>query len=410
MAGEREMSNGWRFSASNAEENLMSLLVRRDALRNEPDFDPDDAQFLHKHGLSGEWITHGRTAYQWKVRSPLALLLCGLLARATDASVDPLSIQANSGDYGYNAAGLWKDVIVKHASGRISLRKLKSVPLNNSPFNGKRRLETNWQNTSSTSKEVITELHEMLTEVDGMSPSQAEAALLAVFLVAPDEAGMARGARSRQDTSYPQLVSLVEFADSVTNFISLNSDDGRRAQAFVTACLEVALADRITTPASINDPSRNSPGDVKSLLSVEAKDAGPLFVEVKDKLARRPEVEQFIKEVQSYDGQASAGYAALANTPAAEGAVALHSQIPAVEELIKSTGIPLVVWKSPLELLSQAAIWSGLPTSEVVWLCAHNYLKWLDHLDTGKNDSPADWEQRILSMGFLDGDVADDDA
>lgn len=404
------MSNDWKFSTSIAEENLMSSLVRRDALRNEPDFDPDDAQFLYKHGLSGEWIAHGRKAYQWKVRTPLALLLCGLLARATDANVDPLSIQANSGDYGYNAAGLWKDVIFKHASGRISLRKLKNVPLNNSPFNGKRRLETNWQNTSSVSKDVLSELHEMLTQVDAMSPSQAEAALLTVFLVAPDPAEVVGRAKPRQDVSYPQLVSLVEFTDAVGNFISLNSDDGRRAQAFVTACLEVALPDRITTPASINDPSRNLPGDVKSLLSAEAKAAGPLFVEVKDKLARRPDVEQFIKEVQSYDGQASAGYAALANTPAAESAVALHSQIPPAEELTKSTGIPVVVWKSPLEMLAQATTWSGLPTSEAIWRCAHNYLKWLDHLDTGKNDSPADWRRRILLMGFLDGDLADQDS
>lgn len=401
------MSNDWRFSTSIAEENLMSLLGRRDALRNEPDFDTEDDQFLHKHGLSGEWIAHGRAAYQWRVRSPLSLLLCGLLARATDANVDPLSIQANSGEYGYNAAGLWRDVIVKHASGRISLRKLKNVPLNNSPFNGKRRLETNWQNTSAISKEVIDELHKMLTQVEAMSPSEAEVALLAVLLVAPDPVGLARRTQSNKDIPYPQLVSLVEFADTVAHFISLNSDDGRRAQAFVTACLEVVLPDRITTPSSINDPSRNSPGDVKSLLSGEAKDAGPLFVEVKDKLARRPEVEQFIKEVQSYDGQASAGYAALANTPAAEGAVALHSQIPSAEELTKSTGIPVVVWKSPLEMLTQATAWSGLPTSEVIWLCAHNYLKWLDHLDTGKHNSPADWQQRILRMGFLDGDLSD---
>ena len=136
---------------------------------------------------------------------------------------------------------------------------------------------------------------------------------------------------------------------------------------------------------------------------------GPLFVEVKDKLARRPEVEQFIKEVRSYDGQASAGYSALANSPAAESAVPLHSQIPAAEELTKSSGIPVVVWKSPLEMLTQAAAWSGLPTSKVVWICAHNYLKWLEHLDTGKNNSPAAWKKRILSMGFLDGDLADQD-
>lgn len=401
------MSNEWKFSSSEAEANLMNLLGRRDALRCEPDYDLDDAQFVEKHGLSIEWIAHGRSAYEWKVRSPLSLFLCGLLARTTDANVDPLSIQANSGEYGYNAAGLWKDVIVKHASGRISLRKLKNIPLNNSPFNGKRRLETDWENTSASSKEVVAELHAMLTEVDGMSPSQAEAALLSALLAAPEPSVVIDGAAFPQDAEYPQLLSLVDFADLVSNYVALNSDDGRRAQAFVTACLEVALPNRITTPASINDPSRKSPGDVKSLLSAGTKDVGPMFVEVKDKLTRRPEVEMFIKEVQSHDGQASAGYAALANTPAAEDAVPLHSQIPPSEELSKNIGIPVVVWKSPLEILSQTAIWSGLRASEVVWLCAHNYLKWLNHLDTGKCDSPAEWEQRIRSLGFFDGELVD---
>lgn len=400
------MTGEWKFSTLNAEEIFLSLLARRDALRVEPAYDPDDPAFLDKHGLSDRWINHGHSAYDWKVRSPFALLLCGLLARASDQDVDPLSIQASSGAFGYNAAGLWKDVIVKNASERISLRKLKNAPFNNSPFNGKRRLATDWSNTTARSKKTLKELFDMLTEIAESRSSEAESALLAVLLVAPDPPRLPAADQFGLGDSYPeQLPSIVEFADAVQNFISLNSDDGRRAQAFVTACLEVALPERIMTPASVNDPSRRSPGDVKSLLSSKSRDAGPLFVEVKDKLVRKPDVEQFIREVESYDKQSSAGYAALANARD-EGVIPPNDMISG-EKLTESMGIPVVVWRSPLDLLTQATTWSGFPSSKVVWLCAHNYLKWLSHMDTGKNDSPADWKARLAGWGFFDGELAD---
>ena len=394
--------SGFRFSATDAETVLMGVLTRRDALRLEPDFDLDDPAFIRKHQLDATWMKNCVTAYSWGTRSPTALFLCGLLARATDSLVDPLSIQEGSGEYGYNAAGLWANVIVKHASGTVSLRRLKNVPFNNSPFNGKRRLETNWMNVSQANIEVVSSLHAFLSDVARMSTNEAETALLSALLKAPAPEKRVDTVTTGRDARYPLLLSLVAFADAVTNFIALNSDDGRRAQAFVAACMEVTLPGRTTTPASIHDPSRTSPGDVKSLLAAGADDVGPWFVEVKDKVVRLTTVETFLKDVHDYDPEATAGYAALANTPQAEAALPDKSRIPSGPDLTRSTGVAVVVWKSPLEILTQAVSWSGLPVSTALWLCAHAYLRWLDHIDTGKNRSLEEWRQRMQEWGFLE--------
>lgn len=397
----------FRFLQSEAETNLMGLLAQRDAIKAEPDFDLTDAAFRAKHGIDPVWVENCRRAYRWPTRTPLALLWTGLLSRSTDSLVDPLSIQDGSGDYGYNAAGLWAEVIVKHLTGRISLRKLKNIPFNNSPFNGKRRLALDWVNVSAATQKSLTDLHGMLTVVEGMTPQEAERALLTVLLAAPEPDLVFGKAAQSRTADYPMLVPLVDFADAVSNFITLNSDDGRRAQAFATACLEVALPDRVTTPASINDPSRTSPGDVKSLVKVGSEVTGPLFVEVKDKPVRRQVVEKFLAELKTYDPDASAGYAAFANTEVVEAKLDPASRIPTGHELTRQSGMPVVVWRSPLEMLTQAVAWSGLPVSTVIWLCAHAYLRWLDHIDTGKNGSPAAWAERLTDWGFLDADDAE---
>jgi hypothetical protein len=389
------------YSAAAAETIFMDLLDRRDVILSEPGFDLADENFRSRFGVRTDWVEHSREAYRWSTRTPLALFYCGLLARATNPTVDPLSIQGGSGESGYNAAGLWSEVIYKHALDRIDLRRLKNVPLNNSPFNGKRRLSTDWENVSSASSRALSALFDWLSQVESMSSSDAEAALLSVLLAAPNAPISAGRVKFDSAAQHPTLLSLVEFADQVSRFISLNSDHGRRAQAFVAACLEVALPERISTPASVNDPSRRSPGDVKSLSSEDGAEVGALLVEVKDKPTRRQEVLDFVKNVRDFNPSASVGYAALANKASAEEHFSPQTRIPTSEELTRSEGMPVLVWKTPLDLLSQSAAWSGLPTSTVIWKCAHNYLYWLNHVDTDEADSPREWSTRLETWGFI---------
>jgi hypothetical protein len=410
IVGEEQTHQGasdeeyFKFPIDEAETTLMGLLGRREAIKSVAEFDLDDEEFIARHDLDEEWISHSRTAYKWATRSPLAIVLCGLLARAASEDVDPLSLQQSSGDYGYNASGLWKEVIVKLAGSHISLRQLKDQPFNNSPFNGKRRLGTDWESMSSRSVVPIAQAYAMLTEVEQMDSKSAERALLSFLLAAPNPASLSVESPDLLG-EVPQLsVDLVEFCDSVATFIKLNSDDGRRAQAFVTAAIEVALPGRVTTPASIHDPSRTSPGDVKTHKAHDVSSVGPFYVEVKDKPVRAAVVRMFLESVRSFDVNASAGYAAFANGVAAEKSLDEGSRIPSAEELTRSSGIPCVVWRSPLDLMSQVVSWSGLPVSKAIWLCAHNYRKWLRHIDTEKAASPAEWDKYLLAWGFLDAE------
>ena len=61
-----------------------------------------------------------------------------------------------------------------------------------------------------------------------------------------------------------------------------------------------------------------------------------------------------------------------------------------------------MIWKSVLELALQGLAWSALPPPVFMWHCSHNYLKWLYELDTGKHNSPADWEDYMRRWKMLD--------
>lgn len=388
----------YAFPYSTAEDTFMSLLAQRDAIRNQSGFDINDPHFLAASNLDITWVRNSIEVYGFVTRSPLAALLNGLLARATDADADPFSLQAGSGPHGFTATRLWKEAIRRHGQKRIYLNKLKDQPFNNSPWSGKRRVANDWENTSPASKAALTRLTTLLTEVEAMDTAQARQALLSVLVAAPDPPVSQSAALAQGQTL---SLSLTDFAEAVREFILLNSDDGRRAQAFVTAVVEVALPGRTTTPESVNDPSRSAPGDVKSHALGDPKAFGPLFVEVKDKVVRRTDVDQFIKEVQAFDEQASVGYAALANDTNTQQSLPTNSRIPDAASLTREFGIPVLIWLSTLELLSQAAAWTAIPMPRFLALCAENYLRWLEHIDTGRNNSPEEWANRLRGWGLL---------
>jgi hypothetical protein len=389
------------FPIDKAETVFLEVLDQRRAILTMDDFSLAEGEL--PNNISLDWVNNSRTAYAWATRTPLAMVLCGLLARASNPRVDPYSLQEGSGEFGYNAHGLWSSVIYKHGYGIISLNRLKEIPFNNSPFNGKRKLDLLWPNTSEKSRKPIAEAYEMLTRVSEMTSEQATTALLSFLVAAPEPpVSVSAFVFGDEDDLSKVTITLHEFCDEVRSFMLINSDGGRRAQAFVAACIDVVKPGQTHTPASVNDPSRSSPGDVKTFTESNGKKIyGPFFVEVKDKIVRRENVVGYLASVKLFSGQASAGYAAFANTDEVESKAATALQIPSAEQLTVSSGVPTVLWRSPLELVSQVVAWSGIPVSAAIWRCAHNYNYWLNHIDTGVNGSPAEWEKRMLKWGFL---------
>ena len=394
------------FSFDQAFSTFLAAVRKRGHVREQTNFDISDKNALKAQKIDLAWVANARAAYEWKSRTPFAAVLCGLVARASNPAADPMSLQAGSGTHGYSATRLWKDVIRAVGEGKVSLRQLKDQPFNNSPFNGKRRLSTDWENVSGQNKSAIEAAYKMLEQVERMDRDSATSALEAFLIAAPNPPSPKREpafeSELTPDIAAKVTISLVDFADAVVTFIESNSDDGRRAQAFVVACLEVALPGRVMTPASVNDPSVSAPGDVKTYFQGQSKSLGPVYVEVKDRLIRKVDVTQFVQEVARHDDQATACYAALANRESDEARLPQKAQIPSGSALSREFAIPVVVWKTPLDLMVQAIAWAAIPVPLFIWRCAHNYRKWLAHLDTGKANSPAIWSTQLDSWGLVD--------
>lgn len=391
----------FRFPFEEAERIFIDALTKRKLLRALDDFDLLDPRFVADAGLDATWIANSARAAGWPTRTPFAAVMCALLARSASSIVDPLSLQDRSGPFGYNAAGLWKDVIFKHGTGSISLNHLKAIPFNNSPFNGKRQLSANWDNVAKKSRLPLREAIDMASQVASYSCDEARTALASFVVACPDPPVALSPATGLPEPDLAFItLTLAEFAEGVSTFIALNSDGGRRAQAFVAACLEVAMPGRVWTPSSVNDPSRSQPGDVKSHPLGDREVFGPLYVEVKDKLIGADAVQSFIDEVHKHDRSGAVGYAAFANTSEAEAALPKQSRIPDPESLARKHGIGVAVWKSPIGLASQCTVWAGLSGPAFIWMCSQNFRRWLRHLDTGQARSPEKWDELLTTWGI----------
>lgn len=288
-----------------------------------------------------EWLE--RTARVGAARSKTytAALGTALLARATDAHVDPLTLQAGApaarGYRAYTARSLAQHVLApKAAQHGISIRTTGGEPLNNQPFFAEPRVHRGIKARYPDDWHALVDAMERVHEL-----SRDEARLaLAAFI------------RSRlSDTPYdfpalwhasPDVAYLV---DRVAQFVLANPEGGRRGQAMVAASLDVSFED--VTMGRVNDPSRRVPGDVFRG-PVLAPD---LAVEVKQRPADAAEVLRFVQRA-SDAGLARVGVALLAQDQ-----TALDVQ-PLQERALAEHGVALELIQSAVAWLAASIVWA----------------------------------------------------
>jgi hypothetical protein len=289
-----------------------------------------------------------------KFRTHFAAVVTGLLARATDPAANPLSLQVGGKPTPlgrYSAQSVWAR-FYGVAQGTISVNGLKSSPFVNGIYDQKRLLERGWSDNANTA--TVDRLVGWMEEVAEYTPAQAESALDGFLLEVPD-------APSSVTVGYEALehLSVVEVLLTFENFLIADTENGRRGQAFVAACLSLVHGDDVETPVSINDPSRKTPGDVWLVNGTSR-----LVAEAKQKTVRSSDVRYFAKEVGDRLPDGVAAYGALVN---ADSKKPLSSEWRGISE---SQGVLTAVYDSPAELLRDAVIWSGMPfTPAVTRLC-----------------------------------------
>lgn len=193
-----------------------------------------------------------------------------LLARATVEYVDALSIKESYSENAYSQRGLCHGVLVPAAvEYGFSIRNTGREPLNNQPFFRYDHM-SEIDRVLGGSLASLNLLREALTELNGMSRDEALAALAAFLRV--------RFAAVEQVPAldFPEVdVPLQRLIQMVDDYLNEGVERPRRTQALAAAAFDLIFSSLGTR--KLNDPSRDSPGDIQAfddstvLMSAEAR-------------------------------------------------------------------------------------------------------------------------------------------
>ena len=358
--------------------------------------DQRDADLRNGH-TPNAWAEICKEVYSWRTaRTYLAPVLCGLLARSVTEAADPLSLQvSDAGDAGsYASASVWS-IIRGHAEGRVFLLNLKGAPLNNSPFNGKKRVEPDWDNVSSANAAKFARLIQILTLIAAMNQAEAKEALRSFLFAAPSPPAADMFGASVGVGGVDLALMFIE----TERFLQDNTENGRRGQALTAAAFALIHGEDVDTPKSINDPSRGAPGDVRVMREDEPRLA--LFAEAKQKVVQGDELSGFATEVRDFDATGVTGYAALVNRKtAATGRSRQDLALPDWRTVLEETGMLMAVWDNPADLIRDAIVWSALDVTTAVARLSALYARYLHHVEVSETTIPQ-WRAAAERFGII---------
>ncbi len=233
----------------------------------------------------------------------IAMLGTALLARATDIRADPFTLKSGSGAPGaYSARALCQHVLAAHAPRLgIDLGVTGREPLNNQPFFAEDRVHEGMpvHHRATVGFSILMDCLGLISRIQ--EPDEARDALRA-FLVGR------RLIRYQGQLDLEQIgrLSSKKLAEIVEQFVSANSEYGRRAQAVVAGILDSTFTCDIFV-SHVHDPDRHFPGDV----NVVREEKTVIAFEVRDKAVNGPDAYHFVNKA-SAAGVPSAGIVAVA--------------------------------------------------------------------------------------------------
>lgn len=234
-----------------------------------------------------EWIERTKRVDASPSKTFTVALGTALLAKATNPEIDALALKATSGTNAYSARTVGHRVLVPGAiQHAYNLRATGREPLNNQPFFRYDRIDE-IERIHASARPYLRDLIAACEAVNQLDANEALAAL-AAFLSVRLGAARDRHAIDLRGAG-PSLVELIRTTE---DFITTNSEGGKRGQAFVAAAF--GLASPSVHSGRVNDPSRRMPGDVQIL------EAGVpvLAVEVRQKQVTHYEALQFAQSLR----------------------------------------------------------------------------------------------------------------
>ena len=199
--------------------------------------------------LPTEWIERTRRVGQAPSKTFVAVLGTALVARATNHRLDPFALRVENNPAGYSARNLCKEVLVPGAvKARVHVGVTGREPLNNRPFISADRIGSDMK-VPRKARPHLEYLCDSLAAIQSLDEEQAVAAL-ATFLRVRIEDTPRRAA----SVLIARAIGIAELAEDISRFISSNPENGRRGQARVAACLDLAFKGVKTDPCLRSKP------------------------------------------------------------------------------------------------------------------------------------------------------------
>lgn len=312
--------------------------------------------------LPVEWRSHARAVFDLHAKTWTPAFATLLLAKATDDTVDTMSLKADEGNpSAYSARGLCHKIIVPAAAEhRFSIRNTGREPMNNQPFFRYERIDQLDRVRNPADREYFVDVAQQANMLDRAEALEALAAFLREALA------VSAAARSVNVRANGLTASGAQIA--VEDFLRFDAPDRpHRLQAFAAACLGL-LYDSVRT-RRINDPSRDFPGDVHAVVGGEVAVA----MEVRGKPVGPSDLSSFGEACES------AGLGRAIMFVDAPLQIELGPHIAVNNRSGRSTQI--AAFTSAPELLAESFLWARRPLPDAIDAFATDYLTRLQEIE-----------------------------
>jgi hypothetical protein len=213
-------------------------------------------------------------------KTHITFLGTAMLAKALDLRADLFAIKpthAKDNEHAFSARTLCHSVLVPLAAELgISLGVTGREPLNNQPYFRMTRLDDGTP-VHGGARSAFDYMIELVRELQALKTEDGTLGALRAFIGVRMNYQPRYGAREGTAQIAPESLITV-----IQEFVRLDSEHGKRAQAIVAGLLDVFATPARVESGRINDPSRKYPGDV-CLRSEANPDEWEKAFEVRDK-------------------------------------------------------------------------------------------------------------------------------
>ena len=327
------------------------------------------------------WLARVERLGAMGVKTYIAALGGALLAKATDSRVDSLTQYPDGGPRGY-ALRTTTEFLAKNNNGRFDMGARGRWPLNNRPFlGGPSRIDA-FKKIHPRAKPAFDVFFDCLVDLNELDEDGAKAALTAWMRARIDVAETERK-RLAEEVDLRTTARPDDLLAALDAFVQDDPEGGKRGQALAAAVFD-CIAEAVHL-RSINDPGAFdvsvSDQHGKTLLGIEVKQAA----------------------VKKETAMALAREAAEARLDKAL-LVVLHPKHQSLyrEEIrsqaLREWGVAVEVVEGVRELVGQAAVFSDVPSSELIAELPGNYAARMREHEVSE-DGVRRWRGTVESLG-----------